>query len=512
MIDPRLWADLVGSLHSQARATPRDALDLDELLPPSLHPDDRAAAAAVVTVAAGRPGFRSTLVGRLHRAAEQLHVRMTITSDQLNVVIVLAPDRSLDDAPDAVTGLPGRAILLDRIDQALLAASRSGRHVAVLRVGLDRFLADAATHGSVVAEDLLRTAVRALERGLRPADTVARLDGDELVVVTPDLRIPADLAAVAERTRSAIEREVRSVDGAPVHASIGIGLGDASSTAQALLAEAGAALQRVRDAGGGRWMVGEGTDVGDDHLALGLLVRAALDDRTVDAWYQPVVGADGRTHGVEAVVAVLDAHGDPHPAEQVLTAAARGGLLARLDQRVLERVVEQVTAWHRSGITLVAGVNIDTGTVATMDVAAFVRTVLARENTPPGALRIELDAVHLTVPSVRRCVSELHALGVAVVAHGWDGDGHAVEHALAGGIREVKLARSLVAGLAEGIPAELRANADRLRAGGVELTAVGIETAEQAKAAAALGCTSAQGFLLGRPVPAARIPAMLRRP
>src|SRR5690606_8202328 len=121
-----------------------------------------------------------------------------------------------------LTGLPGRAILMDRVDQALLAASRSGRQVGVVHVDIDGFDRIQRVLGSVAADEMLRQVAYALERALRPADTLSRLGRDDFVAVTPDLRSPADAAVVAERLLEAVAELPAEATAGGLEASIGI--------------------------------------------------------------------------------------------------------------------------------------------------------------------------------------------------------------------------------------------------------------------------------------------------
>lgn len=511
MIDPELWSNLLDNGMHRMAATPRTAPEPAEVLPASLHPHDRAGAAAVLGVAASEPGFRTVLIGRLLDGHEQTHVRIEIVSDALNLVVTVTPDRPLDDEPDPVTGLPGHAILLDRIDQALLGAGRTGRIVGVVRVDLDDVRAVRSLQGEAAADELIRVVATALERAVRPADTVTRVGPHDFVIVTPELRNPADVAVVAERVLAAVERDTVAGGGHPVRASLGIGIGDPTVTADRLLADAAAALATVRKAGGGRWVVAGLDDEDSLGIELDQLLRTSLDDRTLDAWYQPVVEQDGRVTSVEALVALLDAHGDRRPAEQVLAAAARAGLQMRLDHRVVDRAVAQLAAWDRAGLLFDVSVNVATSTATRLDLAGVAAAVLAREGLAPARLHLELAAGDLEVDGVEGCVERLRAIGVTVVADRWDGGEGSVEHAIALGVHAVKLGREVIVGHT-GMPAtSLRSRIARLRAAGIPVTAVGVELESHRVLALELGCSSIQGFLTGHPVPAAQVPAVLGR-
>jgi diguanylate cyclase (GGDEF)-like protein len=506
MIDPALWSNLLDSGMHHMAATPRHAADPDEVLPAALHPHDRAAAVAVLGVAAVDAGFRTVLVGRVLDDDRRTHVRIEIVSDALNLVVTVTPDQPLDDEPDPVTGLPGHAILLDRIDQALLGAGRTGRMVGVVRVDLEGVRRQRTARGVTAADDLLRRAAAALERAVRPADTVTRVGPDDFVIVTPELRNAADVAVVAERVLAAL------ADDSDPGASLGIGIGDPTVTADRLLADAAEALERVRQHGGGRWLVaGYDAEQGLEP-ALDQLLRTALDDRTLDAWYQPVVDQDGRVTSVEALVALLDPHGDRRSADAVLEAAAHAGLQMRLDHRVIDRAVAQLAAWDRAGLLFDVAVNVATSTATRLDLAGVAAAVLAREGLTPARLHLELAADDLAFDGVTDCIQRLRAIGVTVVADRWNGGEAAVEEAIASGVHAVKLDRTVIAGHT-GMPAtSLRSRIARLREAGIPVTAVGVELDAHRALAVALGCASIQGFLTGRPVPASQVPALLAAP
>jgi EAL domain-containing protein (putative c-di-GMP-specific phosphodiesterase class I) len=363
-----------------------------------------------------------------------------------------------------------------------------------------------ATHGAAAADDLLRQAAAALERAVRPADTVTLVGPDDFVIVTPELRNPADVAVVAERVLAALAGET----GGPT--SLGIGIGDPTVTADRLLTDAADALARVREHGGGRWLVA-GYDAAQGlEPALDQRLRSALDDRTLDAWYQPVVDQDGRVTSVEALVALLDLHGDRRPAEEVLEAAAHAGLQMRLDHRVIDRAVAQLAAWDRAGLLFDVAVNVATTTATRLDLAGVAAAVLAREGLTPARLHLELATDDLAVDGVAGCIERLRAIGVTVVADRWNGGETAVERIVASGVHAVKLDRAVIAGHT-GVPAtSLRSRIARLRDAGIPVTAVGVEQDAHRALAIALGCATVQGFLTGRPVPASQVPALLAAP
>jgi diguanylate cyclase (GGDEF)-like protein len=162
---------------------------------------------------------------------------------------------------DALTGLPNRLLLMDRLTQALTLSRRGGGQVAVLYCDLDHFKAVNDTYGHATGDELLRVTARRLTSALRDQDTAGRIGGDEFIVVAGQLNGPADAAALAERILTSVSQSI-NIDGVQLisTASIGvaISIADAASSPDELLSRADHALYQAKRSGRNCWMTVSG--------------------------------------------------------------------------------------------------------------------------------------------------------------------------------------------------------------------------------------------------------------
>ena len=199
---------------------------------------------------------------------------------------------------DALTGLPNRALLVDRIDQALSHSKRSGRCTALFFVDLDRFKQVNDSRGHAAGDTVLRRVASQLASILRPMDTVARIGGDEFVVLAPD--VESHLHAVDIGARIVAElcrRPDRVEDGDPVAASVGVSVSvGGRGTAESLLNEADKAMYRAKSLGGRRAEVFDaalGRQVQQRSNGQRML-QSALDDHRIIVYYQPIIDLSER--------------------------------------------------------------------------------------------------------------------------------------------------------------------------------------------------------------------------
>jgi diguanylate cyclase (GGDEF)-like protein len=203
---------------------------------------------------------------------------------------------------DALTGLPTRALLADRIEQALSRSRRSGLCTAILFVDLDRFKQVNDTQGHAAGDTVLREVAEKLVEALRPMDTVARLGGDEFVILAPDIASSADAVEVSSRLIAALSGGPDGTDDvARVGASVGISVSvGGRGTAETLLSEADTAMYHAKSLGGGRAQLFDaalGRRIRQRSIAHDVL-QAALDERRVVIRYQPITDVStGRVAG-----------------------------------------------------------------------------------------------------------------------------------------------------------------------------------------------------------------------
>ena len=232
---------------SYVRSASREAADPDALLPPHLHPHDHRAAAALLAGAVESTVFSATLVVRRLDPDREPVGRLHVRADHRGVWVALSPDPTPREQRDPVTGLPGRGLVVDRLDHALDETIRSGLLAGVVHLDLDHWGRVCDAMGVEAADTVLCEVVRRLEDAIRPGDTLAHLGGDDLVVVLPGLVRPTDALRAAERMRAAVAAPLDGMIG--VAASAGVAVGDSSDTPRALLDGADEALWSAKAAG-----------------------------------------------------------------------------------------------------------------------------------------------------------------------------------------------------------------------------------------------------------------------
>ncbi|RKS68032.1 diguanylate cyclase (GGDEF)-like protein [Motilibacter peucedani] len=412
---------------------------------------------------------------------------------------------------DPLTGLPNRVLFLEHLEQALRDAQRSGRPAAVAFVDVDDLKAVNEVLGHEAGDELLITVAHRLRRSLRASDVAGRLSGDEFAVVCPRLNGAQELSAIGERLLTTVAGACM-LGGREVAASVSVGLaqtgGAPVSSAAALLGHADEALRRAKRRGKRQYVVFDAAL--DDELRARRAVESELSDALAGGQlrvhYQPVVDLTaGRVVGAEALLRWQ------HPVrgllgpDEFLPLAEDTGAIVELGRWVLDQACAQAALWRaqRPGVTV--AVNVSPRQLGRGDVALAVEESLERHGLDPGGLRIEVTESALTESSSAR--SELWEIDASGVPVGIDdfGTGYAsLSYLRQLPVGFIKIDRSFVADMVSdpdqhAIVASVTSLALAL---GIGVVAEGVETGAQAEALVALGCTTAQGFLYARPMPA----------
>jgi diguanylate cyclase (GGDEF)-like protein/PAS domain S-box-containing protein len=430
-----------------------------------------------------------------------------------------------DGLHDALTGLPNRTLLLDRLRQALARARRDGSRVAVIFLDLDNLKVLNDSLGHQAGDQLLRAIGPRLRRELRGTDTVARFGGDEFAVVCSDVTDEHHGAAIAERLVRAFEAPF-VVDGEERFgsASVGVVITDpqAPREPEELLSDADAAMYRAKERGRGR------AEVFDAGLRARITARLSVERdlrRALDGegrlWvaYQPYYRLPGRSlAGVEALVRWDHAaRGNLAPAE-FIPVAEESGLVVPLGAHVLREACAQVARWRRETpyTDLRLTVNVSARQMASPDFVGTVQEVLADTGLEPDSLGLEITEGLLLeeTPATALTIEMLQTLGVRLLLDDFGTGYSSLRYLQRYALDGLKVDRAFVAGLGEagdGDGAIVDAIVGMARALGMAVIPEGVETEAQLARLAALGCDHAQGFLLSRPLPADELEALLHR-
>lgn len=416
---------------------------------------------------------------------------------------------------DSLTGLPNRALLADRLELELARATRSGQGVAVMFIDLDDFKRVNDTLGHAAGDRLLREVARRLRAAVRPGDTVARMSGDEFVVVVPELQGEHPAARVARRLQRALALPF-DLGGQSVtlRCSVGISLRpqDGAQVDQ-LLQQADMAMYRAKAAGK--------NDLCFFSPAMNLealerqrietRLRQALDSNGFHLHYQPQFEIlSGRLVGLEALLRWTDAElGSVSPA-RFIPVAEDSGLIVPLGAWVLDEACRQVAAW---GLEVPVAVNVSPTQLMRGDFTETVRAALQSHGLRGSALKLELtERLVVRDPGLAgRRLARLQGLGVQLSMDDFGAGESAISSLLALPVDELKLDRSLMAGLGHTPESQRVVGALLALARGLNLPVVaeGVETPEQLAALRSLGCAAVQGYLTGRPAAPAALAALL---
>jgi diguanylate cyclase (GGDEF)-like protein len=423
---------------------------------------------------------------------------------------------------DSLTGLPNRALFLDRLEQALARGRRDGEPVGVLFLDLDGFKAVNDHLGHERGDELLVAVSQRLQACLRPGDTLARFGGDEFTVLLEKLRSDADGIDVAERLLNALaDPFILGGHRVAISASIGASFAKAPFR-EGLdpLREADQAMYRAKERGEGRWEVfrAEMNAVAVYRLELEAELRGALDRGELFLDYQPRIDlASGRVTGVEALARWRHAsRGAVEPSEFV-PIAARAGMSVVLGTWVLEGACRQAVEWDRLGLpALDVSVNVSPDQLVAPDFAVVVAGVLERTGLGPGRLTLETseEVVLARSAAVVEAAGEIEAAGAHLAVDDFGRGRSSLRDLSRLPLHEVKLDRSLVQGLGDGAAerAVVRSLVVLATELGVEVSALGVETAGQAGLLRELGCHTAQGFWFSPAIGAADVTRLLRAP
>jgi diguanylate cyclase (GGDEF)-like protein/PAS domain S-box-containing protein len=422
---------------------------------------------------------------------------------------------------DTLTGLPNRALLVDRLTMATARMKRDGgRGLAVLFLDLDHFKLVNDSRGHEAGDRLLVDVAGRLLDAVRDVDTVARLGGDEFAVVCLDAgREDADL--VAARIQEELARPFL-VEGDPVYISASIGIALAPPYAVSdLLRFADAAMYEAKTGGRSQVTTYDGTESLGSKRRLAVIgaLREALEQGGLALGYQPIVDFEhGRLVGLEALLRWQHHRLGAVPPEEVVHAAEAAGLCFELDRTVIRLATDGLLRLRQDGVVgddVYVSVNISPRSTQQRRLDTLVREILQQTGLPPSCLYLEVTE-HSIMDNAEHAVTQLGQLtelGVGIAIDDFGTGYNSLVHLQRLPLRVLKIDRSFVHDLATRTDSVAIARSIvGLAAGiGLETVAEGVETTEQAEILRDLGCRVGQGFLWGRAVPVGEVAAAVAR-
>jgi len=421
---------------------------------------------------------------------------------------------------DPLTGLDNRLGLRMRLAEVLEGAAESRTRVAVMMVDLDRFKAINDTLGHDAGDRVISELARRIRSAVRERDIVARLGGDDFVVVLNGVRANARIEAVIgklfEQLRGRIE-----VAGGSVHVTVSCGVSvfpDDGADGQTLMKRADIAMYAAKARGRDMWQIYQPsmTELADERVILEAELRDALAQGQFVLHYQPQMDTlSGRPTGVEALLRWDHPTRGIIPPALFIPIAEETRLIERIGEWALATACREMRAWlDGGGEPLTVAVNLSPLQFTREDLAERVAAALATSGLPPRLLELEItESAAMSAPDVAaRSLARLKQLGVSLAIDDF-GTGHSsLARLKMFNVDRLKIDQSIVTDCAaDAYDAALcKATIALGRALGLEVVAEGVETPEQWQFLAQEHCTSVQGYLFARPMPATEAFEFLR--
>ncbi|MFS2137112.1 putative bifunctional diguanylate cyclase/phosphodiesterase [Duganella sp. Dugasp56] len=424
---------------------------------------------------------------------------------------------------DVLTGLPNRRLLMDRIDKLLASSERGATFSAVMFIDLDRFKTINDARGHATGDALLRNAAARLDQLMRKADTVARIGGDEFVVLLAHLSddLPGATRAaraVAEKIRAAIGREFE-IEGQSYNstASIGVTMLPKSGpqfpaqTAHDLLREADTAMYRAKSEGRNGIAFFETAMQAEveRRLTMERDLAAALAAGGLQMHVQAQVDRDGRAVGGELLMRWQRAGGVMVPPSVFIPVAEESGLIVELGAWALRQACEAVLALQRAGLAMPLSVNVSPTQFRQADFVEMVQRTLAETGVPAELLVLEVTE-GLLIDKMDDTVARMHRLAALGLRFSIDdfGTGYSsLAYLKKMPLYELKIDRSFIMDTPEDANSRALVQSILAMAGhlGLRVVAEGVETQAQADFLIAHACNCMQGYLYARPMPLAAL-------
>ena len=415
---------------------------------------------------------------------------------------------------DALTNLPNRMLLRERLEEALVRVNRGGQ-IAVLYLDLDHFKSINDTLGHGIGDELLKAVAVRLARCIGEQDTIARLGGDEFAVVQTEIDSPSDVANLASRLRDALTQPY-DLEGHQVPADVSIGISiapDDTTDPDQLLKNADMALYRSKADGRGtfRFFEPQMDERVKARRTLELDLRNAIVNGEFELYYQPLLNL--QHHKISGCETLLRWHhptrGMVSPAE-FIPMAEETGLINQIGEWVLRQACLEAASWSNE---IAVAVNLSPVQFKNQNLAQLVVSALGHSGLPAHRLELEITEAVLLQNSdaTLATLHRLRELGVRVAMDDFGTGYSSLSYLRSFPFDKIKIDRSFINDIADkdesgAIVQAVTSLASRLN---MATTAEGVETEAQLQIIERLGCTEMQGYLYSRPVPVGELVKLL---
>jgi len=408
---------------------------------------------------------------------------------------------------DALTGLPNRILLHDRMQQAISGALRSGEMVALFLIDLDRFKEINDGLGHHIGDVLLQKVALRLRGALRESDTVARLGGDEFAILLPTIDDQQHAELTAQKILHTLERPI-ATEGhmLTISGSIGIALFPLhGEDIAALLRRADMAMYKAKRAHGGYALYHPDLDqrtLGE--LTLAGELRLAVEHRELVLHYQPKIDLkSGVVTSVEALVRWRHPHKGLLMPGQFLPLAEKNGSIKSITLWALHEALQQCRRWHEAGLEIPVAVNLSAHNLQSLDLPEYVGRLLKDTGVQPSQLELEINESAVLSDPTRTfgMLRNLHQRGIKISIDDYGTASSSLHYLNQLPMHQIKIDKSFILNMADQNNAVIVQSAIALAHSlGRTTIAEGVESKEVLDKLAALGCDMAQGYYMSPPV------------
>ncbi len=422
---------------------------------------------------------------------------------------------------DQLTGLVGRALLEDRIGQAIVRAKRYRSKVAVFLLDLDHFKRINDSLGHHAGDQMLCEVADRLRQSVRGSDTVGRIGGDEFVVVMPDIESLADVeACAADLVRSVAV--TTSLENHSIHMTASIGwcvYPDFAEDASSLLKRADAAMYAAKESGGDQHQMFSGTPPRDtsNRLLLEHALRAVLDNNELLLQYQPqVCFASGKVTGMEALVRWNHPQLGVVSPSQFIPMAEETGMIVPIGEWVLRQACREA-AWiqTQTGIEISLSVNLSPRQLRHKELLGVIRSALQQSGFPARNLEIEITESTLMQNSAgsAEMLQDIRALGCRIAIDDFGTGFCSFSYLLEYQVDRLKIDQTFVkkAVTDPNAAAVVRAIIAMSHGLNIKVVAEGVENIDQLRFLLRRKCDEAQGYYFAKPATAEEFPAVMEK-
>jgi diguanylate cyclase (GGDEF)-like protein/PAS domain S-box-containing protein len=457
----------------------------------------------------------------LRRARDELEVRVQERTAELQSEIV---ERRQAQARvqhmayhDALTGLPNRALLSDRLDRGMRSAHRDGSKLALLFIDLDRFKTINDSLGHMTGDHILKVVAQRLCVVVRASDTVARLGGDEFVILVTGVHVEAECALVGDKIIDALSEPVE-FEGRSLHISPSIGIclyPDDGEDVESLMRKADAAMYQAKAAGRNNYQFYAERMNQTLHFEFENRLRGALARGEFALFFQPVVQvSDRRLHGMEVLLRWRHPERGIVLPDEFIPILEENGLIVPVGEWVIRTACEQVVAWQRAGLRPVPlAVNLSARQFMHRGLIEAIRRIIDETGIDPALLEFELTETALMQHGglTLETLGDISGMGIRLSIDDFGTGYSSLAYLKRFPVRKIKIDRAFVRDLESSSEDQAIVAAIMALAGSLQLSVVaeGVENEAQLALLLRHGCQFAQGYLFARPLPAEQIPALL---